>query len=144
MSYTTVRGRVCTMTHSPRCSSPSEVKGNRFKFLWNSIRRNFQSTTLLLITARGRDAWTMWPRSDGGFCGSWKERNVLCGWRVSRVRVGVLVLFPSVLWSGYIVLLSVFHGKHNIIIRHNISLSLVRMSDTAWAKALNLSYWSML
>lgn len=70
-------------THSPRCSPPSEVKGNRFEFLWNSIRHNFQSTTLL-ITARGRDVWTMWLCSDGGICRSWKERNVLCGRRVSR------------------------------------------------------------
>lgn len=44
---------------------------------------------------------------------------------------GVLVPFPSVLWSGYIVLLSVFHGKHGIIMSHNISLLLVRMSDRA-------------
>lgn len=48
MSYGTVGGRVCTVNHSSRCSSPSEVKGNKFEFLWNSIKRNFQSTTLLL------------------------------------------------------------------------------------------------
>lgn len=136
MSYGTVRGRVCTMTHSPRCSPPSEVKGNRFEFLWNSIRHHFQSTTLL-ITARGRDVWTMWLRST--------ERremfSVVGEW--AGVRVGVLVPFPSVLWSGYIVLLSVFHGKHGIIMSHNMSLLLVRMSDRAWAKTLNSSYWSM-
>lgn len=71
MSYGTVR--VCTVTHSSRCSSPGEVKGNRFDFRWNSIRHHFQSTTLLLINARGRDVLTMSLRSGGG----WKERNSL-------------------------------------------------------------------